>query len=892
MPRVEKATIGGPMALTPRVTVNPLTPPHHPRTLPRHSSAHERAASHNPQAARVVDISTTQDGQFPHANGHRRTRAPSHAPFPSMPSNGSPPTMKPPANTPRSRFYSETARLPLTPLSVNDPFASVQHHPIELGGVECSASLIDEGFHIFSDFTTLLTACKDHKVFTFSRLCGIFLISIDKALRKLDTYPEFLRKSAMVVAAKGSVEFSKQVIRNFADSLARDGREENKQATSVHMASLAILVWDSVRVLMRVSYQEELYHNVVKELGPGEEAPRSSSETAHSDTQEVTEVASILKKSLVASSSDSSKAVKASILDYFHGKTKLTKSRKPRLDRSVQQVDANASRTVFTRRTVDSFILVENKPPSLCEDPRDIRPFDPCDHIPDIKEARRRTGLHESHIFFAAASTLVTTPFEQDFDVHTYRTQWVIPISESEIVRESKRDTVTGSLREVISGATFPALVQVVLEKIDVPDSADFVDTFFLFFRLHSRPSAFLDMLIATYEQVSPATRAFQRSSFRAYRKYGKMQVIKVIRMWLDSHWEEKHDHTIRESLFKFVNDVVRVDRDFPDDVSSSLQSAMARRQVPAVEARMSSDRHQYPITAFQKQVEYMEDMVSRGHDVSLIDIVVFNRPGGAEEIARGLTILESEYFLSFPPKEIVALRTGHEPKKFREWEKFNTAMGWWVLDSVLSHKGVEGRIKAIELFINVAHICMRTLQNYSSAQTIVHALNQNALSRLQGTLPLISSGHKNRMRIMDDIFWGVSKYQAAIKMSQPAVPVPYMIRFDLNKVSRACTGHTHRRTKDGERMVDMNYYFGVRRYIRDLENVHTELPIPRVKVILQWLETVCKRYLDVDHEDVRMKMMAKSFVIEEAKANPLQRRRSWVTEENRKEAYLQGYLP
>ncbi|TCD62996.1 hypothetical protein EIP91_006155 [Steccherinum ochraceum] len=878
------------MVLMPRGSVKPTDYYDRPLPpLPRHSVAPDRIASNNPHPPMFRATNAKYGGQPSHPGGHDHRRAPSHSPFPTTAAI-SPPSTKAPSNTPRTRFLSDIARAPLAALQVNDARVSTSHH-IGRSGVECSASLIDECFRIFSDFTILLDACKGQQTHTFNRLSGIFLAAVDKCIRKLDDYPDFVKASSLVVAQRGSVLFAKQLVKNFIDSLPRDvSSDEERREQSARMASLAIMVWDGLRALMRVSYQEELFSTVVKELVSSGRDGKGQSHGRRSDSDEVEAVAALLKKSLVASSADGLKAVKASVVDYFHRLSFARPGLRPRksqpLDYSVQQADESAARTVFTRRAVDSFILVENKAPKLHDNPNDCKPFDQVLHIGGDERQRRpgpRSGLRNSNIFLTAASTLAVAPSTQAFEMNTFLTQWKRPISPSDYVTDTVRDAVTGKFKEVVSGVTWPALVRMVVDGVDDPDRADLVDAFFLFFRTFSSSSILLDDLILFYHQSSPSDKSLKRVSYRSFRKYGKMQVIKVLRLWLDSNWVERRDHSVRKNLQGLVNRVIAKDTDLAADAAILLLPFMARRDQPEVEPTQPNF-HLFPRTAFRPQLKYMESMITSGHDISLVDVVLFQQPGGAEELARGLTILEGDYFNSFSPTDLAGLRSGQEIKQFKEWEQFNTALGWWVLSSILSHKTLEKRMNALELFINVAHICMRNLRNFSSAQAIVQALNHNALTRLRDTVSMITSGHKDRLSQMDDFFWGITEYQLALKTPSPAVPI--------SKISKACVSNAHRRTQSGLRMLDMNYYQGIRRCVRDLTRVHGRLLIPRVKVVLQWIDARCKPYICADQEALKTIIMNKSYAIEPAKRDPLRRKASWVTEEDRKRAFLNGYLP
>ena len=611
---------------------------------------------------------------------------------------------KAPANTPRSRVLSDTTRHPFTPLSMNS-LQSASERDLVQAGVQCSPNLIPECFHIFSDFSALVKACKESRIQTFGRLIGIYLSAVDRCIRKLEAYPEFVKESSTVCTAKGSVEFAVQVMKNFADSIPRDVTEDKKREIAAHMASLAIMLWESVQVLMRVSYQEELYYTVSKELKPSKnttEFPECYFET-ESDTQEMMDIRELLKKSLVASSADSIKTVKSSVIEYFHRLSFSRPIKKIRPDPAYQQDVAKAEGTVFTRKAIESFILVENNHPPPIEEPK---PFVPCfDITEDIAKRTKGSTLRDSYIFFSAASKLVSSHSEQGFDIDTFKRQWMPSISATEIVTHSKRDSITGSLKETVSGATFTALVQLLVENVDDSSSTGFIDAFFLFFRFHATPTTFLSTLSSFYKQTSPASPGLQRTSFRSFRKYGKMQALKVLRLWLESHWDEKVDGSAREEIHSFIHHIVQPDRDLPGNIASLLKASMRQSDENVPVPEVKDNRQLFPHTAFKPRLEHMMSMSRGGHDISLIDIVTFQATGGAEEIARGLTILEADYFHCFAPKDVALLRSGKDPKKFTEWECFTAAVGWWALNSILSHKTLEQRVKAMELFINVAHV-------------------------------------------------------------------------------------------------------------------------------------------------------------------------------------------
>ncbi|KAH8104707.1 ras guanine nucleotide exchange factor domain-containing protein [Cristinia sonorae] len=897
-PRVQKESIGSPMALMPRVIA---TPEHYDRPLPPlpHEPRPSTYTRTSPSARRVEAVCSTvaTRGARPSVvNDHRHVRTVSHAPFPSTTSNPAPsPAIQAPANTPRGRFHSDAARLPLSTLSFNDALAL--RSSAAPTGADCSISLVTDCCHMWTDFRTLIDACKLQKTFQVCRLSGIFISAVERFLRKFQTYPDVVKEADMVVAATKGLEFSLEVMRSFVDSIPREVREEKQRETSQQLGNLAFMVWGDVRVLMRVSYQEELYHIVDHELGAETSSSRSTKNTSVSgDSQAVTEVTALLKRSLLGTSVGSVVAMTAGVTDYFTrmARTKLLpKPRKSLPDRSRQQEDQSAAKTVFTRRAVDSFIMVENKSPVLREEPNDHKPLDDYNYIQSPAQHKRRTALRDSNVFITAASSVVSGIPEQGFSIDLFHDQWLPAISPSDFVKDTRRDPLTGQLRDMFSAATFTALVQIVLENIGDWDSAEFIDAFFQSFRFHAHPTLLLNQLIGHYQRTAPAHCSTQRPTYSAFRKYGKMQVVKVLRLWLDSHWEEKSDHEVRQPLLDFVNTVVATDRDLPGATSSLLKTSVARRQhsKASVSPEVKEDRRLYPQTAFRTHIEHMANMASRKLDISLVDIVIFHNPGGAEELARALTVIESDFFHGFEPKDISAIRYRQEPKSFKEWERFSVALGWWVVSSILAHKSVDSRIKATELFIDIAHICFKNLRNFSSSQCIVQALDHVALTRLESTINFITLGHKSTLRHMSDFFWGIHDYHHALKIAKAAVPIPYLIRHDISKINKSCASNAHRRTTTGERMIDMHYYLGIRRTIRALERIHVRIPLPRVKVILQWIEASCKPFIGADYEDLRTKIMTRSYEIEHAKPNPLGRS-SWVTEEDRKRAFYDGYLP
>lgn len=121
-------------------------------------------------------------------------------------------------------------------------------------------------------------------------------------------------------------------------------------------------------------------------------------------------------------------------------------------------------------------------------------------------------------------------------------------------------------------------------------------------------------------------------------------------------------------------------------------------------------------------------------------------------EVARQLTVIESELFRAMEPSELLGLawtKTGKEVRSRHVLQliyRFNVVSNW-IIRSILEAKHLEERVDVLLHFLEVLRE-MSTLNNINGMMEVISALNSSMIERLKYTWNEIPS---KRQKVFDD---------------------------------------------------------------------------------------------------------------------------------------------
>ena len=111
-----------------------------------------------------------------------------------------------------------------------------------------------------------------------------------------------------------------------------------------------------------------------------------------------------------------------------------------------------------------------------------------------------------------------------------------------------------------------------------------------------------------------------------------------------------------------------------------------------------------YHPTGFEERLQRIQEFVNGGLTWGMINLLWFCEPGGAEEVARALTIMESTFFHQILPEEVATLHEGgKKPEAMQQWTRFTNSLSLWPGLEILTQGNVERQARIYRFFVDVA---------------------------------------------------------------------------------------------------------------------------------------------------------------------------------------------
>lgn len=258
-------------------------------------------------------------------------------------------------------------------------------------------------------------------------------------------------------------------------------------------------------------------------------------------------------------------------------------------------------------------------------------------------------------------------------------------------------------------------LVRLLTDQADSfePDHLALIDSFFLFFREFTTSVALFGLLRARYEEQP--VHSLDRGKLAHWLRYQtsvKLHVVRMLATWLERHYIAETDKIVLGHIKHFIPTVAR-DRYIPNQavtlLNLHLRSCMASK---AGDRETAILRHfvqkgftltpEYGPTGFEQAVPVLSAAQEKLH--ALVDVLTFSdTAGGAEELARGLTCIESDMYHRYLPIDLVQCTEQCIHPLMAKMARWSTALVLFVSKCVVEHREPAARAKVFELFIEVA---------------------------------------------------------------------------------------------------------------------------------------------------------------------------------------------
>ncbi|KAM5437690.1 Ras guanine nucleotide exchange factor bud5 [Microsporum ferrugineum] len=393
-----------------------------------------------------------------------------------------------------------------------------------------------------------------------------------------------------------------------------------------------------------------------------------------------------------------------------------------------------------------------------------------------------------------------------------------------------------------VTGGSLRALIEKLTCHESTPDAL-FVSTFYLTFRHFTTPVEFAETLIDRYDYIGETPKAGGPVRLRVYN---------VFKGWLEAHWRHDVDDIALPSILKFARAKLLITLptagkrlvDLVEKVSS-LHGPVVPRLISSVGKTntsiaqyISPDQPLPPSNMTKSQLNLLKQWKSGGANVSILDFDPL-------EIARQITIKESQIFCSILPEELLSTewmkKTGSLAVNVRAMSTLSTDIANLVADSILQLEEPKKRAVVVKRWVKIASKCLE-LNNYDTLMAIICSLNSSTISRLKRTWELVPVKTKNLLENLREIV-DVSRNYAVLRQRlqnhvPPCLPFVGTYLTDLTFVDH---GNQDTRTLTGDEssieVINFDKHMKSAKIISELQRFQIPYRLNEVPELQTWIQ-------------------------------------------------------
>ncbi|TKC36140.1 hypothetical protein EI555_002597 [Monodon monoceros] len=349
------------------------------------------------------------------------------------------------------------------------------------------------------------------------------------------------------------------------------------------------------------------------------------------------------------------------------------------------------------------------------------------------------------------------------------------PDSEENIIFEENVQPKAGI--PIIKAGTVIKLI----ERLTYHMYADpnFVRTFLTTYRSFCKPQELLSLIIERFEIPEPEPTEADRiaiengdqplsAELKRFRKEYiqpvQLRVLNVCRHWVEHHFYDfERDADLLQRMEEFIGTVRgKAMKKWVESITKIIQ----RKKI----ARDNGPGHNI---TFQSSPPTVEWHISRPGHIETFDLLTLH----PIEIARQLTLLESDLYRAVQPSELVGSVWTKEDKEINspnllKMIRHTTNLTLWFEKCIVETENLEERVAVVSRIIEILQV-FQELNNFNGVLEVVSAMNSSPVYRLDHTFEQIPSRQKKILEeaheLSEDHY---KKYLAKLRsINPPCVP-------------------------------------------------------------------------------------------------------------------------
>ncbi|ORX51796.1 hypothetical protein BCR36DRAFT_445740, partial [Piromyces finnis] len=251
-----------------------------------------------------------------------------------------------------------------------------------------------------------------------------------------------------------------------------------------------------------------------------------------------------------------------------------------------------------------------------------------------------------------------------------------------------------------------------------------------------------------TPEKLPSNSNSFQEEDFLLWKPIIMIRIAYYIKRWLTICSIDFRVVSVRLKLDSFINMLSNIS---VFENGEPLYSYMLYKDLSSLQklfSRFSNEMLSY--IDLSTKIESPMDKSKLPEFINLDPTAV----------AYKLTAIESEQFQNIKPIEFIlnlwntndqSPYIQHEMENLKKMVEASNHLSYWVITEILTQRELKPRVKVLEMFIKIAHICKK-INNYQTLFSICSGLSHSQVTRLKMTWENIQPKYKNRFNELERI--------------------------------------------------------------------------------------------------------------------------------------------